>query len=332
MKSNRIGKLLTMAVGAAGLTLFIMACSSPTLPDQTDVIADPIVVNGLPGGRIELAIQGTKPGTAAAASKSLFNIVSAKAVTSIDLPVTGIAGSQIGSLTLTEARLSLKEFKFKLAEEEVDTPEEESENDSIELEGPYVVDLIADTVTPPLDLVDVIAGVYKEIEMKLDKIEGDEEDEEGATLVDTADTLFDRSIYIEGTYSDTLATLTDVPFVLTFEIDEEFSLTGLGDTSEGIVIDQNMLNHIIIAFRINKWFDFSNPETANDVDFTDLTVDPLVGIVLDESIADSTAEEIHDVIKENIKESADYGEDEDKSGELEPDEDDDPDEEDEDDD
>ena len=310
------------------LGVFLVLCAGALLAGCTP----PLLVNGIPAGQIDLSIQGTLPATLNPANDG-FQVLEA-AGTTAQLDVTATDGTLLGFVTLTDARLALKEIKFKLPEIEVDTLEEIEENDSIDLSGPFVVDLITDVITPPPDLVAVIAGTYDEIELKLDKIEGDELDELGDPLVEPTDPLYDRSIYIEGTYSDEAGTLIDIPFILAFDFDETFELTGISDTSEGFVVDENITNEIIIAFRLTTWFDFSNPETEMGVDFGDLTVDPLLGIVLDEITADAdqTIEDIREVIEENIEESADYGEDLDGDDELDSDEDDDPDEEDDDDD
>jgi len=95
------------------------------------------------------------------------------------------------------------------------------------------------------------------------------------------------------------------------------------------VIDEAELNPLIIAFRLNKWFNFSNIETnSNSLDFNDLTVTTGTSgdeIRLDENVQASLSRQVREVIKDNIKDSADYGKDSDNNGELESDEDDDPD-------
>lgn len=323
----KIARLIGALIGIILAVLLVSACEQ-------------LLVGGLPAGRVSLAVQGTAPSSVATASNGSM-VTMAAGDGSVEIPAIGVSGAQIGTITLVEARVAVKEIEFELAETD-DHADEEAEQEADEtetdFEGPFIVDLITNTMTPEPDITALIAGTYEEIEIELDTIEGDEVGDDGETpAVAATDPLFGRSIYLEGTYANTAGTLTDVPFVLAFELEDEWELTGTGGESLGFVIDRNTINSIIIAFRLNTWFDFSNPETTLNVDLTDLTsdagFDPVTGIVLDESEAAAAAvvESIREVIKENIEESADYGEDDDGDGELSSEEDDDPDSEDEDD-
>lgn len=292
-------------------------------------------------GDVELAVQGSKPATTAAARFSMPSLLSmegplfgglsrsAALVSQTTIAVLNSAGVQVGTLTLTDARVALKELELEREESDGGGDEE----DESEFPGPYVVNLITNVATPSFDSVKLPAGTYTEIEVKLDKIEGDEDDSAGSPLIPSTDPLFNNSIYLSGTYTgDTSAgpsTATDVPFSMSFDFDETFQLTGPGGTSEGFVVDAGATNPLIIAFRMTKWFGFGNAETnESSVEFSQVVVgvdssgNP--AITLDAS-ATGANDTIRDVIKENIKESADYGEDSDGSGELESDEDDDPD-------
>lgn len=294
---------------------------------------------------ISLSIQGTAPSTSL--SKGISNF---SAADSVILSVKDVAGIEIGTLTLTDARLALKDIKLKAKDEDEDGEEEsedeedeEDENENIKFKGPYVVDLITNTVSPSLDTISIIAATYTEIELKLHKIKGGEKDDDSTTaLVDESDPLFGNSIYIEGLYTGATADsqVTNIPFFLTFDFDEKFLLSGsdstFADTSLGFDIVEGAVNEIIIAFRQAKWFAFDDIETNRDMlDFNDLTLSQdstgQAIIILDKD-EDGDNKKIRRVIKDNIKESADYGKDKDKNGKLESDEDDDPDEDDEDDD
>lgn len=272
-------------------------------------------------GDINLSFTGTKPGTLPNLSGSSQNFgVNRAVVSSQDITVYSTSGAVLGTITLTDARLALKEIKLKR--------EGASESDdSIHFNGPYVVNLLNNTVSPSLSTIEVPPGDYNEIELKLDKIQGDELDSDGSQLVDNADDLYGNSIYLSGTYTGTTngGTVTDAPFSLSFDFDETFELSG-ADVVEAFTIDADYTYPIIIAFRMSKWFVFNDVETNPDsVDFSNLVL-RTGEIVLDENASDESANnvKIREVIEENIEESADYGVDDDGSGELESDEDDDP--------
>lgn len=300
------------------LMLAFAACTDSTGPVEGDPLFDDV-----PMGKslVSMTIQGTAP---TAISKSLAD--------SVVLDVTDEAGISIGTLTLNTALVALKEIELK---HKTEGESEDSLEIEIEFEGPFVVDLIHNTVSPSLDTVVIDTGIYNQIEMKIDKIEGDEDDEDGTPLVAASDPLFGNSIYIAGTYSGTTAggDVEDMPFTMTFDLDEEFKLstvdptTGLADSALGFGVEPGVVNPIIIAFRLTTWLDFSDPETNDKgLDFSGLVVsqdsDGVDVIVLDED-SNGDNKDIRKVIKENIKESADYGEDKDGDGELGEDEDDD---------
>jgi len=284
---------------------------------------------GIPGltegyGAVTMQIQGTMATSAPAAS-----LVAARAAGDpIVIDVTDVAGDAVGTLTLTDARVNLGEIELEQADSEIDTEEEGDQSNSIEFGGPYVVDFVNETVTPDLPQIEMLPGTYDNIKLKLDKVEADDEDGSGGQLVPNTDPLFGHSIYFEGTYSGETSggAVTDVPFTLSFDLDEEFELSATGDTALGFVIEEGQLNPVIVAFRLARWFEFNNQSTNEDglIDFTALVVGAGPSIVLDETATGDNAT-IREVIKDNIKISADYGEDHDGDGQLEADEDDDPD-------
>jgi len=320
---NSLPLLLVSALAVA-----FLGCQPSTGPDNGDA-------GGVPPGKsiVDLSIQGTRPAAGSVTkARSQWGVTQSDSVV---LPVKDVNGLQIGTLTLTDARVALKDIELE--------SEDENEGEDLELDfpGPFVVDLIHNTVIPAQDTVIVDSGRYTQIEIKLDKIEGDEDDEGGIQLVDPSDPLFGNSIYLEGTYTGATdsGSVTSVPFILSFDFNETFELSGVGDSAVGFIAEEGVVNPIIIAFRLARWFSFSDTETNPDgVDFNLLTVlqdtsgQPI--IILDEKAGDTSDanKEIREVIEENIEESADYGKDKDGDGELGSDEDDDPDEEDDDDD
>ena len=320
MKKQRIGMASIVAV--AVLIVVLSGCDTglPIIPGLTEGY-----------GAVTLDVQGTLTGSAGPAAAI---VASRAAGDPIVIPITDVAGLSAGALTLTDARINLGEIELEQDDDEIDTEDETAQSTDIEFEGPFVVDFVQETITPELPQIELLPGTYDNIELKLDKVEADDLDDSGAQLVLDTDPLFGNSIYLEGTYTGPTAggDVTDAPFSLAFDFDEEFELSTAGDTAMGLMVEDGQLNPVIIAFRLAQWFAFDNPETNSDllIDFSDLVTEAGPSIVLDENSTGAN-DTIRDIIKNNIKESADYGEDEDGSGELESDEDDDPDDEDEDD-
>jgi hypothetical protein len=321
-----------MAAAAAVAAVLVLAgCGVAATGDSSNPPADiggtptplsePLLVAGKPAGRIDLMIQGTRPVSSTPLASARLTARSIGAPALID--VTGADGVVQGTIALTDARIVLKEFKFKRPETDLEDESEQTENEEVKLRGPFVVDLLTDIVTPALPAVDVVAGTYTEIQVKIDRIEGTEEDDSGMPLVDPSDPLFGNSIYLAGTYSGTLGgdTVTDVPFSMSFDLDEELTLAA-PDPTLGFVVDQDMLQTVILAFRIAQWFDFSDPEANPDaVDFASLPI--TAAVVLDRN-AEDPASALREVIKHKIEASADYGRDSDGDHRLDSSEDEDP--------
>lgn len=244
-------------------------------------------------GLTTLAINATLPGGVPLTRYA----PESRAVTSVELPVDYPAGTSVGIIRLSTVRFVLKEFEL---EQDGDVEIE------FDFEGPYLVDLLAETMIPEPLAADLPSGTYTQIKFKIDRIEGDEEESVGIPLVSTDDPLFGHSMYLAGTYTPTGSDA--VPFTYTFDIDTEFELTTADDTSVGFSILDTVVNDVMIAFRLGRWFD---------------GIDPAAFAVAPGDYAEA--------LKENIKDSADYGKDEDHDGVLESSEDDDPDIEDDDD-
>ncbi len=114
----------------------------------------------------------------------------------------------------------------------------------IEFEGKFVVDLIAGTSNPDFGVADVLPGVYKEIELKLEPIL-----ENG------------HSIYIELTYNVD----GSEPVVIQYSSDRhiEFEI----ERKTGIHIDGGALNQILILFDLDHFLESINiNEASADID------------------------------------------------------------------
>lgn len=246
---------------------------------------------GPSAGSTTLTVNGTVPGSLTA-SVALARSIAPRAVSQIDIPVEYPAGTSVGLISLTTARLVLKEFEIE--QETVEDAEVE-----YEFNGPYVVDLLAGTMDPEPAPVDLPAGAYSQVKFKIDAVEGDEVDEEdGTQLVDNADPLFGHSILLGGTYTPSGGSAA--AFEYTFDIDAEFELKAADETAVPFELSALGVNDIIVSFRLARWFDGMDPAA--------FAADPAA---------------FSEALKENIKLSADYGKDEDGDGVLGSDEDDD---------
>ncbi|MBF9015426.1 MULTISPECIES: hypothetical protein [unclassified Oceanispirochaeta] len=260
-------------------------------------------------GGVDLAIQGSLPAGTLAGRDAADSAV---------LSITDVAGAEIGQLTLTDARVNIYQIELEQELAEVDSEDEEAQELEVEYTGPFIVNVLTDVIEPAIPYIELLPGTYDEIKLKVARIEGDEVDDEGNPLVDPSDPLYENSIVLIGTYTGPTSTVnvTDMDFTATFAIDEEFVLGG----TEVIILDEGVINSIIVAYRLARWFHFDNAETNGDsVEFATI-VSAAGEIILNEDQTGVNAT-IWEVIKKNIKESADFGEDSDEDGELDSDED-----------
>lgn len=231
---------------------------------------------------VTLSVQGSLP--------TPFNLTA-----SADLPVIGKGGNVIGTLTLTEARLSLKEIKLKLASDDAVGRQE--------FQGPFVVDLLTSQLKPDPGTIEVPAGTYRDIELNLATLDKDA----AGDVVAAGDPLIDRSIFLTGTYKPAGGVSSTV--VMDFDVNERFSLGRAGSAFAGMNVVEGQPNSVIIAFGVGQWFNFS----GKDADFSDLAG---ASIVLTKEAKGNLAQDVRKDIKENIKGSAKFGKDDDHDGKL----------------
>lgn len=257
-----------------------------------------------------------------------------------NIDVTNIAGDVVGSITLNEAWVVVQEVEFEREDEDDDYDDDyddsdddrsssrSSSDDDIEFVGPFAVDLLTGDSFPRLPSVSIDTGVYDDIEIDIEKLS--QADLDGMTDLPAgiAQDLLKYSIYFSGSYTSVAdVSLTDVPFTFGYAMSDDFELSGT-DFTQGFVIDDAGLNDIIVAFRLNEWFRFDDTETneygrefeqAKTLAADGVTYE----IVLIHDNTSNLISDIAEVIRENIEESAEYGEDDDDDGYLDDDEDDD---------
>ncbi len=126
-------------------------------------------------------------------------------------PVTTLKSGFVGdSVTLTDFMVHVREIEFEFEDEmEDDIEHDDSIVSDIELEGPFVLDLLNDrnTLYQTLATVELPNAAYDEIEFKLSP-------ETGA---DVPEDIKNRSVYLAGT-------IGAVPFVMWHYSDEEVEI------------------------------------------------------------------------------------------------------------
>jgi hypothetical protein len=229
--------------------------------------------------------------------------------------VTDENGAVVGTIVLEEAYVALEEIEFENDQDEL--PENDPNNE-IEYEGPFLVDLINDTVTPSLGAVNIDAGLYSEIEMTLYPVGSDLEDE-SQEFSEASESMSGRSIYLRGFYTGPSASgaQSNIPFEMSFDLDEEFEVEGSDLLNSGLSINVGETARVTVAFRLQQWFDFANAETNQGLSLSPSQITLDNGAVnLTENSSDPS---IRELIKNNILFSADYDDDDDDDDDEEDD-------------
>lgn len=174
----------------------------------------------------------------------------------------------------------------KEREDQIDALKAERDS-SMKWKGPYVYDLIGNTVTPALPESSIMDGSYKRIEFEL---------KPNRTL-EATDPLLNHSVYLEGTV-DIAGVAT--PFKFAFDMSEQFKMF----SAQGAPVVAGAANNLVVAFQPALWF-------AN-VDFSSGIKDAAGVIIIDKN----SNPELLKAIKHNIKSSTKFGKDDDGDGEL----------------
>ena len=177
----------------------------------------------------------------------------------------------------TDFKISIRDVIFKNDDDPLSNLDNPAE---IQFRGPYQIDLLDDTdaLSQTIDNVIVPDGHYKELRFKLHK---------SRDIAET-DSLFDRSIYIEGT-------IDGVPFVFWHDTSENFDL----GKSTGVLVKGGIVN-FTVQFNISQFLG-----SVNQIDLglaTDNNNDGLIEISPDDVDGNQN---IAEMLKENIKEAAD---------------------------
>lgn len=200
----------------------------------------------------------------------------------VELP-EGTTCADLGAVTLPE-NVTCK-----------DSEEDDDDGPRVRVTGPYVVDLMAGTSTPPLSDLLLPPLVYNKIKIKFDSVDEDDEEE----LVDTEDPILGNTLVAAGSFN---YDSTDYTFDLALNFDEEVEFENV----DGAAIDAATLNNLIVELDVNSWF--ASVAVGECLMDGDLIADEADHV----TINDSTDEcDILDSIKDAVEASGEFGDDHD---------------------
>ena len=250
--------------------------------------------------------------------------------TSTATPAALTVETSAGTVEIDTALLGLKEI-------ELETDEEGESETDIDLEGPFVVDLVNDTVenlgTSNIDDDCDDDGVEDSNDTDDDEDgidDSEDSDDDGDSVADTDDSVMDESDIFDalelpvGTYTEIKARLEPIdvedgidpasplagksiyvvgslegqPFRFEADFDDEFVV----QDETGIVVSDSSIASFVLTFNVAGWFD--------GVDLSTATVDS-DGVVV---LSDESNTEIFNQIKENIQSSSEIENDDDGDG------------------
>jgi hypothetical protein len=235
----------------------------------------------------------------------LFQNYTPQATTNLSL--TNSSGTVIGTLTLSSAKIGLSEIKIQNTDSATDS--------EANFKGPYLVDLLNNQTTPSFSNLSISSDTYNQIKLKLDKIEAGDVTANPGLGLEPGNDFVGNSIRLVGSYSGSTqsGTVSSMPTILEFDFDEEFELNASTGKSLDLTSAESM--QVLVAFRLGRWFSMTNTITNGaGLDFSVVT--PQSGQILLNENSSGSESQLRQVIKENIKKSADFGVDTDQDGTL----------------
>jgi hypothetical protein len=197
-------------------------------------------------------------------------------------------------LEFVEVRIGVTEMEFETLEEEqaedIEGIEDldgdgEDDNEEVEYEGEFIVDLIAGTSSPDFGITDLAPGLYEEMEVEMEPI------------MEDGNTMFVAFNYTPDGAAEAIRFEYSNKYEIEFEIEDE----------AGFQIDEGTVNQMLILLDLDALFANVDLGTASaDVD----------GVV---RINASSNADIAAAIEENFEACIEGGEDEDGDGEYDDD-------------
>jgi hypothetical protein len=159
------------------------------------------------------------------------------------------------------------------------------------VDGPFVIDLIEASSTPPLVDIGLPAGVYERIDIRFD----DAEVSEG--LITAESPLNENTMYIAGTFVFDLEDVNEVEktFELALKFNEDVRFE---EETGGIELDEGATENLVLMLDVSQWFAALPITTC--IDDGDLIVDGNSHLLITDSGNCST---IENDLKEAMKTS-----------------------------
>jgi hypothetical protein len=154
--------------------------------------------------------------------------------------------TMIAEISAIEAKLATME---KAKEDEMDALRKGSD-DSVIWQGPYVYDLVQDTVTPALPKATVFDGIYRRVKFEI----------RPNRSLPATDPLLNRSIFMSGTVS---LEGQAVPFTFALKLFDNVKVL----SDQGAYLEASADNTLLINFQPASWFnglDFSSAVRGED--------------------------------------------------------------------
>lgn len=187
------------------------------------------------------------------------------------------------SFTITTARVNIRHIEFDHADENAD-----STDNKVKITGPFVYDLINQTSSPAISVIDLPTGTYKRIDIRLD----DAEVSDG--VVTATDQLAENTMYIAGTYG---ADANSFEFLLEFNEDIRF------EDATGISVDVTTATDMLLTLDVTDWLDGINITQCIEDD--EVVVDSDGALLVDDNNSGGNCSDMEGTIKTNIKNSYD---------------------------
>ncbi len=210
--------------------------------------------------------------------------VKMQAVTSVNSLAT--SGRVLNTISFTEALVGVTELELETLED--DAMDDAEDDDEIEFEGRFIVDLIAGVSDPDFGFTELPAGLYEELEIEMEPIL------EGG-----------HTIYVAFEFTPEGGT-EPVSVIYTYDDELEFEL----ESESGFMLDGTGINQLLVLLDLDALLagiDLSNALAGDD------------GVI---RINGESNAEIASKFESNLDKILEAGEDDDDDGEFDDDDDD----------